>query len=143
MFLKYMNDLVVPLYEDLFDYDTYQILLDCLYNNNDYGKFGWLLLIVPLLLLALFYRVWDPMRRQRLMWLITIIIIPLIGFITTMSIVNYNNCIILQLNSQQVLLAESLIIQISLYSALYFLIISLIYTLIVKRFSINNSHNPF
>ena len=138
-----MNNLFAPFYEWWFDWDEYQVLLTCLFNNNDYGKFGWLLLIVPLLLLALFYRAWDPMRRQRLMWLITTIIISLIGYMATTGIVFNNVCILDELNGIDSKLAETFIVQISLISALYFLLVSLIYTFIVKRFSINNSHNPF
>lgn len=138
-----MNDLFAPLYEWWFNWDVYQVLLTCLYDNNDYGKFGWLLLIVPLLLLALFYKVWDPMRRQRLMWLITTIIISLIGYMATTGIVFNNVCILDELNGLDSKLAETFIVQISLISALYFLLASLLYTLIVKRFSTHNSHNPF
>lgn len=138
-----MNDLFAPMYEWWFEFEVYEILLDCLYDNNDYGKFGWLLLIVPLLLLALFYKAWEPMRRQRLMWSITIIIISLIGYMTTTGIVFNNVCILDELTGLDSKLAETFIVQISLISALYFLLVSLIYTLIVKRFSINNSHNPF
>lgn len=138
-----MNDLFAPMYEWWFEFEVYEILLDCLYDNNDYGKFGWLLLIVPLLLLALFYRAWDPMRRQRLMWLITTIIISLIGYMATTGIVFNNVCILDELNGLDSKLAETFIVQISLISALYFLLVSMIYTFIVKRFSINNSHNPF
>ena len=138
-----MNDLFAPMYEWWFEFEVYEILLDCLYDNNDYGKFGWLLLIVPLLLLALFYKAWEPMRRQRLMWSITIIIISLIGYMTTTGIVFNNVCILDELNGQNSILAETFIIQISLINALYFLLASLIYTFIVKRFSTHNSHNPF
>jgi|TARA_B110001469_G_C9514716_1_gene256425 drug/metabolite transporter (DMT)-like permease len=138
-----MNDLFAPLYEWWFNWDVYQVLLTCLYDNNDYGKFGWLLLIVPLLLLVLFYKVWEPMRRPRLMWSITIIIISLIGYMTTTGIVFNNVCLLDELNGQDSKLAETFIVQISLISALYFLLVSLIYTFIVKRFSTHNSHNPF
>ena len=138
-----MNNLFAPMYEWWFEFEVYEILLDCLYDNNDYGKFGWLLLIVPLLLLALFYKAWEPMRRQRLMWSITIIIISLIGYMTTTGIVFNNVCILDELNGQDPKLAETFIVQISLISALYFLLASLIYTFIVKRFSTHNSHNPF
>ena len=138
-----MNDLFAPMYEWWFEFEVYEILLDCLYDNNDYGKFGWLLLIVPLLLLALFYKAWEPMRRQRLMWSITIIIISLIGYMTTTGIVFNNVCILDELNGLDSKLAETFIFQISLISALYFLLASLLYTLIVKRFSTHNSHNPF
>ena len=138
-----MNNLFAPMYEWWFNWDEYQVLLTCLFDNNDYGKFGWLLLIVPLLLLALFYKAWEPMRRQRLMWLITTIIISLIGYMATTGIVFNNVCILDELNGLDSKLAETFIFQISLISALYFLLASLIYTFIVKRFSTNNSHNPF
>ena len=138
-----MNNLFAPMYEWWFNWDEYQVLLTCLFDNNDYGKFGWLLLIVPLLLLALFYKAWEPMRRQRLMWLITTIIISLIGYMTTTGIVFNNVCILDELNGLDSKLAETFIVQISLISALYFLLASLLYTLIVKRFSTHNSHNPF
>jgi len=138
-----MNDLFAPFYEFWLNYEVYEVLYTCLYDNNDHGKFGWLLLMVPLLLLALFYRAWDPMRRQRIMWSITISIISLIGYMTTTGIIWYNVCILDELNGIDSKLAETFIVQISLISALYFLLVSLIYTFIVKRFSINNSHNPF
>ena len=138
-----MNNLFAPMYEWWFNWNEYQVLLTCLFDNNDYGKFGWLLLIVPLLLLALFYKAWEPMRRQRLMWLITTIIISLIGYMTTTGIVFNNVCILDELNGLDSKLAETFIVQISLISALYFLLASLLYTLIVKRFSTHNSHNPF
>jgi hypothetical protein len=140
-----MNDLFAPIYESgvWFDWNQYQVLLGCLYNSNDYGKFGWLLLIVPLLILALFYKAWEPMRRQRLMWSITIIIISLIGYMTTTGILFNNVNILNQLNGQNSNLAETFIVQISLINALYFLLVSLIYTFVVKRFSTHNSHNPF
>ena len=138
-----MNNLFAPMYEWWFNWDEYQVLLTCLFDNNDYGKFGWLLLIVPLLLLALFYKAWEPMRRQRLMWSITTIIISLIGYMTTTGIVFNNVCILNELNGLDSKLAETFIVQISLISALYFLLASLLYTLIVKRFSTHNSHNPF
>ena len=138
-----MNNLFAPMYEWWFNWGEYQVLLTCLFDNNDYGKFGWLLLIVPLLLLALFYKAWEPMRRQRLMWSITIIIISLIGYMTTTGIVFNNVCILDELNGLDSKLAETFIVQISLISALYFLLASLLYTLIVKRFSTHNSHNPF
>jgi hypothetical protein len=138
-----MNNLFAPMYEWWFNWNEYQVLLTCLFDNNDYGKFGWLLLIVPLLLLALFYKAWEPMRRQRLMWLITTIIISLIGYMATTGIVFDNDCILDELNGLDSKLAETFIVQISLISALYFLLASLLYTLIVKRFSTHNSHNPF
>jgi|GEM_PF-7116962 len=140
-----MNNLLSPMYEYFFNWDNYQVLLTCLFDLFDYGKFGWLLLIVPLVLLVLFYKVWEPMRRQRLMWLITIIIIAIIGFVATTGIVYNNECIlnVLAANNADGVNPENFILQISLITVLYSLIVSLIYTLVIKRFSMHNSHNPF
>ena len=140
-----INDLLAPMYEYFFNWNNYQILLTCLYDNNDYGKFGWLLLIMPLLLLVLFYKVWEPLRRQRLMWLIIIIITAIIGYAATTGIIYNNECILNELaayDGSQVD-PEYFVFQISMITVLYSLIVSLIFTIIIKRFSTHNSHNPF
>lgn len=140
-----INDLLAPMYEYFFNWNNYQILLTCLYDNNDYGKFGWLLLIMPLLLLVLFYKVWEPLRRQRLMWLIIIIITAIIGYAATTGIIYNNECILNELaayDGSQVD-PEYFVFQISMINVLYSLIVSLIFTIIIKRFSTHNSHNPF
>ena len=140
-----VNDLLAPMYEYFFNWDNYEILLTCLWDNNDYGKFGWLLLLVPLLLLVLFYKVWEPMRKQRLMWLITIIIISIVSYAATTGILFNNECILDELaayNGDQVN-PEYFIFQISMITVFYSVIISFIYTLLIKRFSTHNSHNPF
>lgn len=140
-----INDLLAPMYEYFFNWNNYQILLTCLYDNNDYRKFGWLLLIMPLLLLVLFYKVWEPLRRQRLMWLIIIIITAIIGYAATTGIIYNNECILNELaayDGSQVD-PEYFVFQISMITVLYSLIVSLIFTIIIKRFSTHNSHNPF
>jgi hypothetical protein len=141
-----VNDLLAPMYEYFFNWDNYEILLDCVYNNNDYGKFGWLLLLVPLLILGIFYKVWEPMRKQRLMWLITIIIISIINYASATGILYGNECVLTEIGAyipENQVKPEYFIFQISMITVLYSVIASLIYTLIVKRFSKHNSHNPF
>jgi len=140
-----VNDLLAPAYEYFFNWDNYETLLSCAYDNNDYGKFGWLLLLTPMLLLILFYKVWEPMRRQRLMWLIILIIISIIGYAATTGILYNNECILDELGSYtgNQVNPEYFIFQMSMITVLYSFIMSIIYTLIIKRFSKHNSHNPF
>jgi hypothetical protein len=140
-----INDLLAGFYEDFFNWDNYEILLTSLYDNNDYGKFGWLLLIVPLIMMLLFYKVWEPMRKQRLMWLITIITIAIVNYAVTTGIIYANVDVLNEIDifdGSQVD-PEFFVFEISMINALYTLLISLFYSIILKRFSTQNSHNPF
>tara|TARA_B100000795_G_C22520923_1_gene331327 strand:+ start:98 stop:526 length:429 start_codon:yes stop_codon:yes gene_type:complete len=140
-----INDLLAGFYEDFFNWNNYEVLLTSLYDNNDYGKFGWLLLIVPLIMMLLFYKVWEPMRKQRLMWLITIITIAIVNYAITTGII-YSNVDVLNeidiFDGSQVD-PEFFVFEISMINALYTVLISLFYSIILKRFSTQNSHNPF
>ncbi len=140
-----INDLLAGFYEDFFNWNNYEVLLTSLYDNNDYGKFGWLLLIVPLIMMLLFYKVWEPMRKQRLMWLITIITIAIVNYAITTGII-YSNVDVLNeidiFDGSQVD-PEFFVLEISMINALYTVLISLFYSIILKRFSTQNSHNPF
>ncbi|WP_299681160.1 hypothetical protein [uncultured Dokdonia sp.] len=140
-----LNNLLAPIYEYFFSWDNYEILLTCLWENNDYGKFGWMLFLVPFFLLVLFYKVWEPIRKQRLMWLITILIISIIHYAATTGIIYNNTCILDELGvyTGDQINPEYFIFQIGMITVLYSIIVSLIYTLIIKRFSKHNSHNPF
>mgnify|MGYP006076058233 FL=1 len=140
-----INDLLAGFYEDFFNWNNYEILLTSLYDNNDYGKFGWLLLIVPLIMMLLFYKVWEPMRKQRLMWLITIITIAIVNYAVTTGIIYANVDVLNEIDifdGSQVD-PEFFVFEISMINALYTLLISLFYSIILKRFSTQNSHNPF
>ena len=94
-----LNNLLAPLYEWFFNWNNYQTLLTCLWDNYDYGKFAWLLLLTPPLFLVLFYKIWEPMNKQRLMWLVTIIIIAIINYTATTGILYNNECILDELGS--------------------------------------------
>ncbi len=144
-----MNDLFTPLFDNalFFDWMTYQDLLACVYNNFLYTKLGLILVLVPLILLIFFYKVWDPIRKQRFMWFICIIIILIIGYFSTREILYSNTCILNLLGSYQPgdnnPDPKGFIFQMSMITSLYSLISSLIFTLIIKSFSTHNSHNPF
>ncbi len=69
----------------------------------------------------------------------------IIGYSATTGIIYNNECILDELaayDGSQVD-PEYFIFQISMITVLYSLIVSLIFTLIIKRFSTHNSHNPF
>ena len=86
------------------------------------------------------------MRNQRLMWFITVIVIALIAYAGTSWILYQNNNILEYIGSytgEEGPDGDYFIVQISLISALYAFIISFLYSLVVKKISTNNSHNPF
>ena len=67
-----MNDLLAPIYEFFFSWETHQDLLTFVYDNLDYSKMAWVLLLASPILLGIFYKFWEPMSNQILMWFITI-----------------------------------------------------------------------
>ncbi|MCF6297998.1 MAG: hypothetical protein L3J08_08455 [Flavobacteriaceae bacterium] len=141
-----MNDILVILYEIFFDWNTYQDLIKYVFNNFDFGKIGWVLLLVPLIILFVFYKFWEPMRRQRLMWVITVIVISIIAYATTSGILYNNNSILQHIGNYTGdggPDADYFIFQMSMISALYAFILSFLESMIIKNISTNNSHNPF
>jgi formate hydrogenlyase subunit 3/multisubunit Na+/H+ antiporter MnhD subunit len=140
-----MNDLFAPFYDNdlFFDWNIYQTLLECVFDNLDYGKLGFLLILTPLILLVLFYKAWEPMRKQRLMYLVVILIILIINYSATTGILNINECILNIRGGNPPVNIDYFIFQMSMISVIYSVISSLIFSFIIKRFSTHNSHNPF
>lgn len=142
-----MNE-IAPLFEFFFKWDTYQELLNAIYNNVDYSKIGLLLIFIPLLLLTTFYKFWDPVSSSKLKWCVTICIISIFSYIGASSIL-YNNPDIIQYlgnytgeNGQPD--ADYFIFQMSMITSCYGLLLGVILSIIPFRFiSTNNSNNPF
>ncbi len=141
-----MNDLFATLYQMFFNYTTHQVLLDAVYFSFDYGKIGFMLLLFPLSLLF-FYLLWNPIGSQRLKWACSVIVISVISYITTTVILYSNRDLLTYIgnytgeNGQ--LNAEYFIVEMSIYSLIFSLVISFLYSILFKRFSTGNSHNPF
>ena len=142
-----MNDIIVQLFEPFFDWNAYQDLLKIVYNNFDYGKIGFILLVLPLIVMAIFYKVWEPMKSQLLMWSLSILAIMIILYSSTSGFL-YSNFEFQQYIGNYTgddgqIDPDYFIFQMSMISVLYSAILAFIYSLILKQFSTNNSHNPF
>jgi len=100
-------------------------------------------------LLIIFYRVWDPLTKQTLKWLITGIITAVILFISTRYfLIDESPCMLNLIDNYNeqtpgLLDPNSFMYYVSGLIAILSMILTFVYSLIIKRFSINNSHNPF
>ncbi len=136
------------LYEFLFNYDTYQTLLGMVFDNLDYGKMGWMLILVPVISLIVFYKFWDPVKGAKLKWYISLVFIIILCYAITTGIL-YNNSEILQYIGNATgavgeVDADYFILQMSIISLVYALIISIVFSMTFFRFlSTNNRYNPF
>jgi hypothetical protein len=143
-----MNEIIASLYEPFFNWGTYQELLNAVFNNLDYGKIGWLILIIPIIILIVFYKFWDPVSSSKLKWWLTILIISIFSYISASSILYSNPEMIQYLgnytgeNGQPD--ANYFIIQMSGITLVYTVIIAFVLSIVPFRLiSTNNSKNPF
>jgi len=143
-----MNDIIALLYDRLFDWDTYQELSGMVFNNLDYGKLGWVLIVVPIIVLTVFYKLWDPVSNSKLKWYLTTLFIMIISY-TGASIILYKNFEIIQYignftGEDGQVNADYFIFQMGMISVVYTLIIAIVLSIIPFRLiSTNNRYNPF
>lgn len=144
--MDFLNNIFVHLYEKLFNYDTYNNLLNCVFNNKDYGKMGFVIIIISIILLTVFYKFWDPINNPKLKLALTCLVIGLFSFLGTHSIFEMNNCL------KDIIINYSgvgpdpydFMFQIDLLSALYGVVISFVLAILPFRLiSTNNRYNPF
>lgn len=143
-----MNEIVAIFYDRLFDWDTYQELSGMVFNNQDYGKLGWMLILAPILVLTIFYKFWDPVSSSKLKWFLSLLFVMIISYAGT-SIILYNNFEVIQYIGNYTgesgePSADYFIFQMSVITLVYALVLSIILSIIPFRLiSTNNRYNPF
>jgi fluoride ion exporter CrcB/FEX len=137
-------NVIAPGYEYFFDWGTYQDLLNAVFNNLDYSKMGWSILVVNLIALAIFYKFWDPVSASKLKWWLSILGIGIVSYISTSTIL-YNNIEIIQHIATGLLPdGDYFITQMSMISFGYSVIIAFFLSIVPFRLiSTNNRNNPF
>ncbi len=143
-----MNVIIAPLYEFFMNYDTYETLLNAVFNNLDYGKIGWLIILIPAIILTVFYKLWDPVSASKLKWWLTILCIVILSYVGASTIL-YNNPEIIEYlgnytgaNGEPD--ADYFIVQMSMITLSYSLIVAFILSIVPFRLiSTNNRNNPF
>jgi hypothetical protein len=130
-----------------YPHQTNKVILDCVFNNYDYAKFGGVLIMTSFVLLFIFYKIWDPLKNQRLNWIFIIFIIALTCSITTyIFLVEFNVSLRMLLKGYNGSGPDplSFVFIISLIS--FFLGLIAAITLSISPLSLlssNNRYNPF
>jgi hypothetical protein len=134
------------LYGPFFDYDSNNVLLDCVNNNSDYVKIMGFVFAISVACLFVFYKLYDPIKNSRLQWIITIILIPILCYVASDQVLWANTCILIQIGNFDETGVDpySFVRQINFITMFYSVIISIMLSILVFRLiSNNNSNNPF
>ena len=129
-----------------FNYDTDNVLLACVDTNNDYVKIMASLFLILVVCLSIFYKFYDPIKKSRLKWIITILLIAVLCYSTCDQILWANTCILIQMGNYDGNGIDPInfVRQINFITMVYSIIISIILSLLVfRKISNNNRNNPF
>lgn len=136
-----MNDLIALMYDFIALNPDYT---DTLFESTEYSTIGIILFSIPLLTVVIFYYGIDrvlPLGKKRHFFLLLLFnIILIVGLIWTRLQDTLSSYI--QASDQY----EDINIFISdflMLSVVYITILTLIYTLFIKNWSLNNRHNPW
>ena len=133
-----MNDTFANLYEALLRHPQFSTIV---FDGQDYIWLGLFMLGIPLLLTLIFYKFWDPSPTKIYKWVIIVLLTIIVVFGISFYWLSTGSLEDSFINEEQGVLNFSLTL--SLDNAIYSLLIALIYSFLVKRFSINNTNNPF
>jgi MFS superfamily sulfate permease-like transporter len=132
-------------FENLFGLfkNAFAFVFQQFFNNGGYNTLGWILLLVPLIMLAIFYFLWKYPYANFWHWLIYIGIIALIvGGITYNSVaLKLDNYLV---DSDQLIVdfTNTLVLSYSILNACLSLLVSYIFSFILKRKSKIQMHLP-
>lgn len=142
-----MNDFIASLYDPWFNYELYKNLQDSVYNSFDFQKLGISLIITSLLLLFVFYKFWDPVKKPRLKWIITLLLVGVFMFAICYALLFNNSELLQYMGNYSGDVGEPdpqyFILQMAVISFLYGVVLSGLLSILVKYISVGNKHNPF
>jgi drug/metabolite transporter (DMT)-like permease len=141
-----MRDILAPIVEAVLGYHENEIFCNLIYDSNDYTLLGLAIVLIPLLVLFVFYKFADPILPKRLQWLIAVAISILFVVISSYLIImngSMEPCYVSPENCEmnQPPTSENLIT--SLIMGLLSIASSIIFTIGLRYISNNNKTNPF
>ncbi len=126
----------------LFD-TNFSIVFQTLFNNGGYNTMGFILIGIPLVFLILFYFLWKYPYATFWHWFIYIGFIALIVAGLTYSMVSSGiSKMLVHSNPLIAEFSESLVLSYTILNACLSLIVSFIYSLILRKFSKIQMHLP-
>lgn len=142
-----MNDLFATLYEGFNPLNLFYIenFSSDMYDSGSYSTMGWLLLIVTVVMVALYYFLLSNYGKfyKRIWWFVYILVIALINFIIAYNIsMNAMEDLFLT-NEDGNPYGFSEYFQLGMVNVLYGVILSIIFSIIMKFKSIQATRTPF
>ncbi|MDM1376349.1 hypothetical protein [Myroides marinus] len=142
-----MNDLFATLYEGFNPLNLFYIenFSSDMYDSGSYSTMGWLLLIVTVVMVALYYFLLSNYGKfyKRIWWFVYILVIALINFIIAYNIsMNAMEDLFLT-NEDGNPYGFSEYFQLGMVNVLYGVILSIVFSIIMKFKSIQATRTPF
>jgi len=147
--IDFLARLFESVYYFIFDTQGYgEALCDVVYSNNDYLWLGGLIILIPLVILAVFYvQTKLPLKFQKLQWLVVILVVLLISFFASRELLYGNSGLraAIQQYDTEINLIDpfDFIRNLAFVSTGYALVTSLIFSFFLRFISPGNRNNPF
>lgn len=123
--------------------NAYSIVFQTFFKAGGYNSMGMLLVLIPFVFLLFFYFLWKYPYGTFWHWLIYLGVISLIVGVTTFSAVRLDLADFLVSSNPAAKFTKGLVLAYAFLNAGLALIVSFIYSLILKRFSKIQMHLPF
>ncbi len=136
-----MNSFFAMLY-DWFEYhDEFSIFLFDSHNYSGYTYLGAIIILSSLIFMSLFYYAWNPTYGRWYQWIFIVIISAIIAAVIGYSYLT--NTLIQFVDNSAYPDTESFILNMSLITAFYAFIFSVLSSFIIRIGSTKNKANPF
>ncbi len=124
--------------------NQFSMVFQTFFEKGGYNNMGMLLLFIPLVFLLLFYLLWKYPYATFWHWLIYVGIIAVIVGVSTFSSDRLTLAkFLVHSNPEIVDFTEALVLKYAILNACLSLLVSFIYSLILRRFSKVQMHLPF
>lgn len=135
-----MNDFFANWYELLAYFDNFS---DDLYNQNLYITIGLCMVLIPVLILSIYYYVVNSVKLNKWYhWLVLVVILAGINFCIA-YFCSYNDLSLLYEQQNKELPYSSEFVGFSLINVIWTLVVSFVFSMIIKWGSKNCRRTPF
>jgi hypothetical protein len=141
-----MKNILAPIVEGILGYNDNVIFCNLLYGSSDYTFIFLAIVLIPLIVLSVFYKVIDPILPKRLQWFITVVVSMVLVTIASYLIIMNGSMEICYADPASCTMGNEPIGE-NFITSFTMGILSLIpaigFSFILKYISTNNKTNPF